>query len=305
MVVYRDLTERCDGCSFTFPDDGGSGTISDRCGTTTYVAVHGVPFDFPADLLCRYFACFGQVLQVQMNAVSSRMWMGFPCGTRTLTTRLRGNIPSSVMLLGYPLRVFCASQPRTCFRCGLSGQQAAGCVWRAGSPLLTSTMRKIFPCCWPQTSPPGAGVMCVASQPFGAPLLDSAAGLDADVSVGVNVVVSVAPAPAGFPASSVPAPGAPAHPDSAPPACFFPWISCLLSLWLSARGCLLWCVVWCIRLWKLWFSGVVLYKHAHQRILLCCRKMGVIARTTGSLSQSDRSGFGMCLPLRTHLVVLT
>ncbi|XP_069173316.1 uncharacterized protein [Procambarus clarkii] len=42
--------------------------------------------------------------------------------------RLRSDIPSSVRLLGYYVRVFYARQPRTCFRCGLFGYQAAGCT---------------------------------------------------------------------------------------------------------------------------------------------------------------------------------
>ncbi|XP_069191387.1 uncharacterized protein [Procambarus clarkii] len=41
--------------------------------------------------------------------------------------RLRADIPSRVKLLGCYVRVYYARQPRTCYRCGFLGHQAAGC----------------------------------------------------------------------------------------------------------------------------------------------------------------------------------
>ncbi|XP_069183575.1 uncharacterized protein [Procambarus clarkii] len=48
---------------------------------------------------------------------------------------LRSDIPSSVWLLGYYIWVYYARQPRTCFRCGLLGHQAAGCSGAAVAPV--------------------------------------------------------------------------------------------------------------------------------------------------------------------------
>ncbi|XP_069176206.1 uncharacterized protein [Procambarus clarkii] len=49
--------------------------------------------------------------------------------------RLRADIPSSVRLMGYNVRVFYARQPRTCYRCGLLGHQAADCSAPAVVPV--------------------------------------------------------------------------------------------------------------------------------------------------------------------------
>ncbi|XP_069186379.1 uncharacterized protein [Procambarus clarkii] len=49
--------------------------------------------------------------------------------------RLQADIPSQVRLLGCSVRVFNARQPRTCYRCGLLGHQAAGCSEPAIAPV--------------------------------------------------------------------------------------------------------------------------------------------------------------------------
>lgn len=115
--VYHNVVGCYDGCSFVLPDGGGSVIISDRCGTTSYVAVHEAPFEFPCDLPHRYFARFGRVLHVQMNDFSSGKLKGVSSGTCTLTMHLRTPFSSSVMLMGHSLYVFHEDQPRTCFRC--------------------------------------------------------------------------------------------------------------------------------------------------------------------------------------------
>ncbi|XP_069194004.1 BUB3-interacting and GLEBS motif-containing protein ZNF207-like [Procambarus clarkii] len=63
-----------------------------------------------------------------MNSLSSGTYSGVKTNIRTLGMRLRSDIPCSVQLLGYYVRVLYARQPRTCFRCGLLGHQAAGCT---------------------------------------------------------------------------------------------------------------------------------------------------------------------------------
>ncbi|XP_069156665.1 uncharacterized protein [Procambarus clarkii] len=125
--VYHDFLRRYEGRSLSLPGGAGSVSISDRSGALTYVSVHGAPLEFPEDVLRRYFQRFGAVISVRVNTLSSGRYAGRRTNVRTLGMRLRSDIPSSVRLLGYYVRVYYARQPRTCFWCGLLGHQAAGC----------------------------------------------------------------------------------------------------------------------------------------------------------------------------------
>ncbi|XP_069193701.1 uncharacterized protein [Procambarus clarkii] len=131
-----------------------------------------------------------------MNAVSSGRWMGIPNGTRTVALHLKDSIPSSLQLLGFMVRVFYGDQPRTCFRCGLSGHQAAGCdASRVG--LVYIFREEDFPPLAVLDLSEVAAVERVTSQSSGAPLPVSDASLD--VAVGVGVEGSASPAPATQP----------------------------------------------------------------------------------------------------------
>nr|XP_045610535.1 uncharacterized protein LOC123765814 isoform X1 [Procambarus clarkii]XP_045610536.1 uncharacterized protein LOC123765814 isoform X1 [Procambarus clarkii]XP_045610537.1 uncharacterized protein LOC123765814 isoform X1 [Procambarus clarkii] len=127
-AVYRVFLRKYEGRTLQLQDGAGSVTISDRSGAVTYVSVHGAPMEFPEVLLQRFFQRYGSAVSVRMNSLSSGTYSGVKTNIRTLGMRLRSDIPSSIRLLGYYVRVFYARQPRTCFRCGLLGHQAAGCT---------------------------------------------------------------------------------------------------------------------------------------------------------------------------------
>ncbi|XP_069161371.1 calphotin-like [Procambarus clarkii] len=137
-----------------------------------------------------------------MNAVSSGRWKGIPNGTRTVTLRLKDSIPSSLQLLGFMVCMFYGGQPRTCFRCGLSGHQAAGCDASRVGPVNLFREEDIPPLAVPDLSE-GAVVESVTSQSSRAPLPVSDASLDVAVGVGVEASASPVPAPQPpLPASS-------------------------------------------------------------------------------------------------------
>ncbi|XP_069191986.1 calphotin-like [Procambarus clarkii] len=201
-AVYRDFVDCYDGRTFTLPGGGGSVIVSDRCSETTYVAVHGAPFEFPDSLLQRHFNRYGRVLSVRMNAVSSGRWKGIPNGTRTVALRLKDSIPSSLQLLGFMVRVFYGGQPRTCFRCGLLGHQAAGCDASRVGPVNLFREEDFPPLAVPDLSE-GAAVDSVPTQSSVAQLPVSDASRDVAVGVGVGGSASPAPAPQPpLPASS-------------------------------------------------------------------------------------------------------
>lgn len=58
-AVFQDLVTRYNRRMFPVPGDGGTVTVSDCNGSTTYVAVHRIPFEFPEGLLRRYFGTRG------------------------------------------------------------------------------------------------------------------------------------------------------------------------------------------------------------------------------------------------------
>nr|XP_045587498.1 vegetative cell wall protein gp1-like [Procambarus clarkii] len=110
--------------------------------------------------------------------------------------RLRGSVPSSIMLLGFPIRVFHAGQPRTCFRCGLPGHLAAGCEERRVTPVNLFQEEDFPPLSAPDLSPrDGPGVDS---------LLVSAPVLDGGVDVDVGVAVAPPPPPGSPPPASLP-----------------------------------------------------------------------------------------------------
>lgn len=119
--------------------------VSDRSGTTTYVAVQGALFDFPEALLRRYFGQYGQVLAVRMNVISSGRLKGVPNCNQTVTMHLRADIPSSVHLMGFYLTLFNAMQPPTCFQCELAGHQAARCTAVRVDPVNLFREENFFP----------------------------------------------------------------------------------------------------------------------------------------------------------------
>ncbi|XP_069173590.1 uncharacterized protein [Procambarus clarkii] len=134
-LAYRDFLRRYEGRTLPLPDGAGTVSLSDRSGALTYVSVHGAPLEFPESLLWRYFSRYGAVVSVRVNVVSSSPLKGVRTNIRTLGMRLREDIPSSVRLMGYNVRVFYAHQPRTCYRCGLLGHQAADCSAPAVAPV--------------------------------------------------------------------------------------------------------------------------------------------------------------------------
>nr|XP_045585792.1 endochitinase A-like [Procambarus clarkii] len=116
--------------------------------------------------------------------------------SRTVTLHLKDSIPSSLQLLCFMVRVFYGGQPRTCFRCGLPGHQAAGCDASRIGPVNHFREEDFPPLAVPDLSE-GAAVISDTSQSSGAPLSISDAGLD--VAVGVEVEVSASPPPAPQP----------------------------------------------------------------------------------------------------------
>ncbi|XP_069174332.1 uncharacterized protein [Procambarus clarkii] len=201
-AAYRDFLRRYEGRTLPLPDGAGTVTLSDRSGALTYISVHGAPLEFPEALLRRYFGRFGAVVSVRVNVVSSSPLKGVRTNIRTLGMRLRADIPSSVRLMGFNVRVFYARQPRTCYRCGLLGHQAADC-----------------------SAPPVAPVNLFSEEDFPPlPVGDDSVGMDVSSAEEVPSVASVAPpvAPpvvAASPPEVVSSPSAPAGvPEPLPPA---------------------------------------------------------------------------------------
>nr|XP_045617081.1 SH3 domain-containing protein C23A1.17-like [Procambarus clarkii] len=122
--------------------------------------------------------------------------------SRTVALRLKDSIPSSLQFLGFMVCVFYGGQPWTCFRCGLSGQQAAGCDASRVGPVNLFREEDFPPLAVPDLSE-DAAVISDTSQSSGAPLSISDAGLDVAVGVGVEGSASPASGPQPpLPASS-------------------------------------------------------------------------------------------------------
>lgn len=213
---YCDFLQRYEGCSLPLPGGAGSVSISDRSGALTYVSVYGVPLEFPKDLFRRYFQRFGAVVSVRVNTHSSGRYAGRRTNIHTLGMRLRSDIPSSVRLMGYYVRVYYAWQPRTCFRCGLLGYQAAGCTAATVAPINLFREEDFPPL--PLMEDSGGEELNVPLADEAPPASPDIPSVAADPHPGVVVPSDDLPAPVTVPAAPVGLPGAPcvASPASSP-----------------------------------------------------------------------------------------
>lgn len=125
---YQRFVSDFAGRSHLLPGSAGTVEVSDRCVAPTFVSIHGVPLDFPEEVLRTCFSRYGTVFTHRITCLRSGRLSGLRTNVRTLGMRLTRDIPSQVKFYGFNMRVFYEDQPRTCFRCGLRGHLAAGCT---------------------------------------------------------------------------------------------------------------------------------------------------------------------------------
>lgn len=89
------------GITLQKPGDAGTVCVSDLSVPAKYVVARGLSFEFPEDLLHRFFGRYGHILHCRAIGINAGLLKGVLSGMHTLTMKLLTDVPSSMWLLGF------------------------------------------------------------------------------------------------------------------------------------------------------------------------------------------------------------
>ena len=100
--------------------------IQDMSSDLKFVAVIGVPFEVPHQIVRNIMSRFGEVHDIRMNYFQTKL-NGLATGTRTVKMKVLKNIPSVIIVGKKKINIAYEGQQKTCNKCGMDNHIASEC----------------------------------------------------------------------------------------------------------------------------------------------------------------------------------
>ena len=100
--------------------------LQDMSSNKQFVAVIGVPFEVPHDLVKKIMSRFGEVFDIRMNRYQSSL-KGITTGTRVVLMTVVKKIPSVIIVGKKKINISYEGQEKTCSKCGMFNHIAYDC----------------------------------------------------------------------------------------------------------------------------------------------------------------------------------
>ena len=130
-----ELTRRRHGETISICNGEKRVMVQDISSDKQFVAVIGVPFEVPHEVIQNLMERFGEVIDIRMNNYQTSL-KGIATGTRVVQMKIVKSIPSVIVVGTKRLNISYEGKDKTCYKCGMSCHIAYDCVTPVKNELM-------------------------------------------------------------------------------------------------------------------------------------------------------------------------